>query len=114
MRQTGGQCHCALFSEGHILGAAVTHKPIAHQHGERGTVAGCDVHARGQYLHFLLLVLPLHQVMLSLHQCLSHRQSDPELETVAACYVLLSCLVWIRNTKHNQNQYRYHRDETGC
>ena len=40
MRHTGGQCHCALFSEVRILGDAVlTRKPIVHQHGERGTVA---------------------------------------------------------------------------
>ena len=32
MRHTGGQCHCALFSEEHILGdEAFTHKHIAHQ-----------------------------------------------------------------------------------
>ena len=53
MRHTGGQCHCAIFSEGHILGilgdAAFTSKPIAHQHGERGTVHACDVRARRQF-----------------------------------------------------------------
>ena len=50
MRQTGGHCHCALFSEVRILGGAVfTRKPIAHQNGERGTVAAYDMRARGQY-----------------------------------------------------------------
>ena len=45
----GGQCHLALFSEAHILGdAAFTGKPIAHQNGKCGTVAACDVRARGQ------------------------------------------------------------------
>ena len=53
LRHTGGQCHCALFCEVRMLGhAAFTRKPIAHQHGERGTVAACDVRARGQYWIF--------------------------------------------------------------
>ena len=52
MRHIGGQCHCALFSEVRILGdATFTQKPkIANQNGERGTVAACDVRARGQNL----------------------------------------------------------------
>ena len=40
MRHTGGQCHCALFSEVRILGdAEFTRKSVAHQNGERGKVA---------------------------------------------------------------------------
>ena len=50
MRHYGGQCHCALFSEVCILGdTAFTRKPIDHKNEERGTVAACDVCARGQY-----------------------------------------------------------------
>ena len=46
---TGGQCHCALFSEVRILGdAAFTSEPIAIQNGEQGTVAVCDMRVRGQ------------------------------------------------------------------
>ena len=49
MSHSGSQCHCALFSEVRILGdARFTCKPIDHQKGERGTVASCDVRARGQ------------------------------------------------------------------
>ena len=49
MRQFGGQCLCALFSEVRILGhAASTRKPIDHQNSEHGTVAAWDVRARGQ------------------------------------------------------------------
>ena len=49
MRHFGGQCHYALFSEVRILGdAAFTCKPVDHQNGEGGTVAECDVGARGQ------------------------------------------------------------------
>ena len=46
MRHFGVQCHCALFSEVRILGdAEFTRKRIAHQNG---TVAACDMRARGQ------------------------------------------------------------------
>ena len=39
----------ALFSEVRILGdMAFTLKPIDHQNRERGTVAACDMPARGQ------------------------------------------------------------------
>ena len=50
MHHVGGQCHYAIFSEVRIVGnAAFTRKPsIDHQNGERGTVAACDVRARGQ------------------------------------------------------------------
>ena len=38
MRHFGGQCQHVLFREVHILGdAALTRKPIDHQHGERGS-----------------------------------------------------------------------------
>ena len=62
MRNTGGQCHCTLFSEVRILGdAAFTRKPIYHQNGECDTVAASDVHARGQYPVLLLMdPLPYH------------------------------------------------------
>ena len=51
-KDEGGECRCALFNGGRILGdAAFTHKLIAHQHGERGTVAACDVRARCLYAH---------------------------------------------------------------
>ena len=54
MRHTGGQCHSALFSEGHILSDAHVNL-CAHQHGERGKVAACDVRARGHlWLIFFL------------------------------------------------------------
>ena len=43
MRHFGVQCHCVLFSEVRIL--EFTRKPIAHQNG---TVAACDMRARGQ------------------------------------------------------------------
>ena len=40
----------ALFSEVRRLGnATFIHKPIDYQNGESGTVAACDVCARGQY-----------------------------------------------------------------
>ena len=50
MRHIGWQRHCASFSrEVRILGgAAFTREPIDHQNGERGTVAACDMRARGQ------------------------------------------------------------------
>ena len=50
MHHIGGQCYCALFSEGCILGdAALPLNLCAHQNGERGTVAACDACTRGQY-----------------------------------------------------------------
>ena len=55
MRHTGGQCYCALFSKVRIY--------IAHQNGERGTVAACDVHARVQYPHHTELVLTTNLVL---------------------------------------------------
>ena len=49
MRHFGGHCQRVLFSEVSILGdAAFTRKPIDLQNGEQGTVAACDVRARGQ------------------------------------------------------------------
>ena len=56
MRHTGGQCHCALFSEVRILGvAAFTRKPHAHQNGEHRRIAACDVRARSQYVTTLMV-----------------------------------------------------------
>ena len=45
MSHFGGQCHCVLFREVHILGdAAFTRKAVDHQHGERAR----GERARGQ------------------------------------------------------------------
>ena len=49
MQDTAWQCHCGTVSEVRILGdASFTHNPIAYQNGEHGTVAACEVRARGQ------------------------------------------------------------------
>ena len=58
MRHIGGQCHFALFSKVHILGnAPFTRKPIDHQNGECGTVAACDVCAKGSIEDVLVFLL---------------------------------------------------------
>ena len=61
-----GNADYALFREVRILGdAALTCKPIDHQNDERGTVAACDVRARGQYsvlpesCEKMLVILPV-------------------------------------------------------
>ena len=59
MRHSGGQCHCAFYisSEVRILGdVAFTSKPFAHQNGERGTVAACEVYAWGPLDTFVCIV----------------------------------------------------------
>ena len=46
MHHIGGQCHCALFSEGRT--GRIHVNLCADQNGEHGTVAEWDARARGQ------------------------------------------------------------------